>query len=239
MEADSFSTDSDAAVLRGDASFAGMNGSISYIVDDAAGTAEQLAVGLGGSFGAFTLGMGYQESTTFADGNGDFNSDEVLGVSAAGTFAGATVTVAYAKETASDEQSTAVKVSYPFGPVTASAYYSMEKVAGASVDDNYGVSVAYAQGPITVKADYRNEQTRDEWNIEGSYDMGNGATVLAGALNENEGADADFYIGGTYDLGGGASLLAVYADDKDGDQADEIGSGEYDPGMTVSVSFTF
>jgi len=239
MEADSFSTDSDAAVLRGDMSFAGVNGSVSYIIDDAANTAEQLALGLGGSFGAVTFGLGYQEATTFADGNGDFNSDEVLGVSVAGTFANATVTLAYADETNSGETSTAIKVAYPFGPVTASAYYSMEEVNGVDVDDNYGVSVAYAQGPVTVKADYRNEQSRDEWNIEGSYDMGNGATVLAGALNENEGADADFYIGGTYDLGGGASLLAVYADDKDGDQGDEIGSGEYDPGMTVSVSFTF
>ena len=239
MEADSFSTDSDAAVLRGDMSFAGVNGSVSYIIDDAANTAEQLALGLGGSFGAVTFGLGYQEATTFADGNGDFNSDEVLGVSVAGTFANATVTLAYADETNSGETSTAIKVAYPFGPVTASAYYSMEEVKGVDVDDNYGVSVAYAQGPVTVKADYRNEQSRDEWNIEGSYDMGNGATVLAGALNENEGADADFYIGGTYDLGGGASLLAVYADDKDGDQGDEIGSGEYDPGMTVSVSFTF
>jgi len=115
----------------------------------------------------------------------------------------------------------------------------MEEVSGVDVDDNYGITVAYAQDAIAVTAKFRNEQGRDEWNLEGSYDMGNGATILAGALNENEGADTDFYIGGTYDLGGGASVLAVYADDKDGDQADEIGSGEYDPGMTVSVSFTF
>ena len=116
----------------------------------------------------------------------------------------------------------------------------MEEVDGVDeTDDNYGITVAYAQDAIGVTAKFRNEQGRNEWNLEGSYDMGNGATILAGALNENEGADADFYIGGTYDLGGGASLLAVYADDKDGDQADEIGSGEYDPGMTVAVSFTF
>ena len=105
--------------------------------------------------------------------------------------------------------------------------------------NNMGLTLAYAQDAVAVTLKVRDEQGRNEWNLEGSYDMGNGATILAGALNENEGADADFYIGGTYDLGGGASVLAVYADDKDGDQADEIGSGEYDPGMTVSVSFTF
>ena len=64
-------------------------------------------------------------------------------------------------------------------------------------------------------------------------------TVLAGALNENEGDDADFYVGGTYDLGGGATILAMFAEDKDGDQEDEIGSGEYMPGTTVEVNFTF
>ena len=52
MEGDSFSTDSDSAVLRGDVSFGMMNGSVSYIIDDASNTAEQLAVGAGGSFGA-------------------------------------------------------------------------------------------------------------------------------------------------------------------------------------------
>ena len=209
MEGDDFSTDSDAAVLRGDVSFGMMNGSISYIVDDANNTAEQLAVGLGATFGAFTLGLGYQEDTTFTDAEGDFNNDEVFGVSVAGTFAGATVTVAYAEE-----------------------------MGGVDVDDNYGVEVAYAEGAIGVTAKFRNEQGRDEWNLEGSYDLGNGMTVLAGALNENEG-DADFYVGGTYDLGGGASILALYAEDEDGDQADEIASGEYDPGMTIEVNFTF
>ena len=43
MESDNFSTDSDSAVLRGDVSFGGMNGSVSYIVDDKSNTAEQLA----------------------------------------------------------------------------------------------------------------------------------------------------------------------------------------------------
>ena len=248
MESDNFSTDSDSAVLRGDVSFGGMNASVSYIVDDASNTAEQLAVGLGGSFGAATVGFGYQEATTYTDNEGDFNNSEVMGVSASTTVAGATVTVAYADDsndgvgqTGIAQTSTAIQVAYPMGPVTATAYYSMEQVNGvdAVAGDNMGLTLAYAQDAVAVTLKVRDEQGRNEWNLEGSYDMGNGATILAGALNENEGADADFYIGGTYDLGGGASILAVYADDKDGDQKDEIGSGEYDPGMTVAVSFTF
>ena len=248
MESDGFSTDSVSAVLRGDVSFGGMNGSVSYIVDDASNTAEQLAVGLGGSFGSVTVGLGYQEATTYVDAEGDFNNSAVMGVSASTTVAGATVTVAYADDsndgvgqTGIAQTSTAIQVAYPMGPVKATAYYSMEQVNGvdAVAGDNMGLTLAYAQDAVAVTLKVRDEQGRNEWNLEGSYDMGNGATIMAGALNENEGADADFYIGGTYDLGGGASILAVYADDKDGDQKDEIGSGEYDPGMTVAVSFTF
>ena len=73
-----------------------MNGSVSYIVDDASNTAEQLAVGLGGSFGSVTVGLGYQEATTYVDAEGDFNNSEVMGVSASTTVAGATITAAYA-----------------------------------------------------------------------------------------------------------------------------------------------
>ncbi|MDO7684451.1 MAG: porin, partial [Loktanella sp.] len=126
-----------------------------------------------------------------------------------------TVTVAYSDETASAKTSTAIQVAYPMGPVTATAYYSMEQVNGvdAVAGDNMGLTLAYAQDAVAVTLKLRDEQGRNEWNLEGSYDMGNGATIMAGALNENEGDDVDYYVGGTYDLGGGASMLAVYAID--------------------------
>lgn len=254
MESDGFSTDSDSNVLRGDVSFSGFNASVSTIVDDAADEATQLAVGLGGSFGAFTFGLGYQEASTFVDAEGDYNSSEVLGVSIGGTFAGATVTAAYAVDTndgvgqsMNATQSAGVQLKYPFGPVTATAYYVMEtQDAGGDLNPNYGVQVDYADNGIALTAKYRSEggntttaDPRAEWNVEGSYDLGNGLTVLAGALNENEGDDVDFYAGAKYNLGAGAEALVVFAADKDGDQADEIASGEYDPGLTVQVSFTF
>jgi len=252
MEQDGFldAGDITAAVLRGDMSFGGVDASVSYLVDDANNTAEQLSFGASGSFGAIGFAVAYQEEADAALVVGLADADftptsggvqETTGVSVNGTFAGATVTVAYAEATThsvlgpqSTESSTGVKIAYPFGPVTATAYYVDE----TNGDANLGLKLAYASGPIDAFIDVRDEQGRTEWNVEGTYDAGNGLTVLAGALNENEG-DADYYVGATYDLGGGAEALVVFAEDDDNDQGDEIGSGEYDPGVTIQVSFAF
>jgi hypothetical protein len=234
MEQDGFTSGTDSAVLRGDATFGGVDASISYIVDDANQEVEQLSFGAGASFGAISLSAGYQEESDFVDSNGDYNGDEIFGVSAAGTFAGATVTVAYAENSTDGEDSTGIEVAYPFGPVTATAYYVDE----SNGDANVGLTLAYASGPIDVSLKVRDEQGRSEYNLEGSYDVGNGLTVLAGVLNENE-EDVDYYIAADYDLGGGAMASFSYAEDDDGDQGDEIGAGEYDPGVTIKVTFEF
>ncbi|MEJ6399190.1 porin [Yoonia sp. 208BN28-4] len=235
MEADDFTTGTDSAVLRGDVSFAGFDTSLSYIYDDDSNELEQLSLGAAGSFGAFTVSAGYQADTDFADASGDFNASEVYGISVGGTFAGATVTAGYASNETNGEASTGIKLAYPFGPVTAEVYYVMEEVG----DDNYGVKVTYDANGIAVTAAYRDEQGRPEYNIDASYDLGNGLVAIGGILNENEGDDIDYYVGATYDLGGGASVLMTYAGDEDGDQADEIGAGDYQEGITVEVSFAF
>jgi hypothetical protein len=240
MEADGFASGAASSVLRGDVSFGGVDASISYLVDDANNTAEQLSFGAAATFGIATLTAAYQESTTYVDGDGDASQNEVLGVSAAVTLAGATVTLAYADNQGTDAapmdiQSTGIKVSYPFGPVVGEIYYVDE----GDADANLGVKVTYESGPIAASVAYRDEQGRTEYNVEGSFDAGNGLKILAGALNENEGDDVDFYAGAEYALGGGATASVVYAADEDGDQGDEIGSGEYDPGLTVQIDFTF
>lgn len=237
MESDAFTSGNDSAALRGDVSFGGVDASISYLVDDATGDAEQLSFGAAATFGIATLTAAYQEDTTFADADGDFSAAEVMGVSAAVTVANATITLAYADNKTADTQSTGIKVAYPLGPVTATAYYVDENAGNEEA--NYGVNVAYSSGPIAASVDYQDDQGTTKYKVEGSYDLGNGLTVLAGALNENEGDDVDYYAGATYDLGGGATATFVYAADEDGDQGDEIGAGEYDPGVTVSVDFTF
>jgi len=56
MEQDGFTSGTASAVLRGDASFGGVDASVSYIIDDANDTAEQLSFGAAGTFGAITVG---------------------------------------------------------------------------------------------------------------------------------------------------------------------------------------
>ncbi len=262
MEGDSFSEADGENAVRGDVNIGPVSASVSYVISDAEGVivsddtdigddVDQLSFGMAAEFGVVTIAAAYQEESVFdaalvdtdtvvydpATANGDFNTDEVFGISVAGTFAGATVTVAYAEETNADEQSTGVKIAYPFGPVTATAYYVSEDGAG-DPEDNYGLNVAYADGPIAVTADYQDDQGTEKWSLEGSYDVGNGLSVFAGVVNENEG-DEDYYVAATYDLGGGAELLVSYAEDDDGDREDEIGADDYQAGTTVELSFAF
>ena len=123
MEADGFSEEDGETVLRGDITFGGVSSSVSYIVDGE--NLEQLSLGADATFGTISVAFGYQESTDFTNGN--INPSEVIGVSVGTTFGGADVRLAYAQD---DIQETiAVKVSYPFGPVTVGASYAVESVA--------------------------------------------------------------------------------------------------------------
>ena len=159
----------------------------------------------------------------------------MFGLFATTSFGGADVTFSYANNSTEDATSTGIQIAYPFGPVTATFYYVDESVG----DANMGLSVAYEDGPLSATVKVRDEQGRTEWNVDGSYDIGNGVVIYAGLLNENEGDDMDFYVGGTLDLGSGASLLVSYAEDEDLDQEDEIGAQEYQKGTTVAVSLEF
>ncbi len=255
MEADGFSAADGENVLRGDVTVGSVDASVSYAISDAAGVlvsdtagaegeTDQLSIGATADLGQFSVIAVYQEEADAAFGaaantaNGDYNVSEMFGLSVGASFGGADITVAYASNQTTDESSTGIQVAYPFGPVTGTVYYVSED-DNDSDEDNYGVTVAYADGPIAVTADYDFDQGTDKWNLDGSYDVGNGLTLLAGMQNENEGDDADYYVAGTYDLGGGAELLVSYAEDDDGDQEDEIGANEYLPGTTVELSFAF
>ena len=249
MEQDSFSEQDGEAVLRGDIMVAGIEASVSYAVATADGTTvtdgsggadsvDQLSIGAVGTFGNFTVGMAYQEEATyggaFESDNGDFNGDEIFGLFASTTFGSADVSFAYASNQTDDEDSIGVKVAYPFGPVTATFYYVEE----SNGDPNMGLNVGYEDGPISVTLDLQDDQGTSKWNLDGSYDVGNGLVVYAGIGNENEG-DEDYYVGGEMDLGGGASLLVSYAYDEDGSKEDEIGAQDYQDGTTIEVSFEF
>jgi hypothetical protein len=225
---------------------------------------DQLSLGATATFGAVVVKLAYQEQSDGGDANaadqanrydpedanGDFVLAQVWGISAGGSFGGADITVAYAERSAYAGPGTAtigkdslgVKVSYPIGPVTATAYYVSEG-DDTAVDpaDNWGVNLAYASGPFAATLDYQNDQGTTKVGLEGSYDVGNGVMVYAGYLTNDAGAAADwddaYYIAGTLDLGSGASLLMSFADG--GRDSDEYGANEYQQGTTVEVSFEF
>lgn len=272
MESDGFSEADGETALRGDFTVAGVDTSVSYVIGNnnritnPTEDLNQLSIGARGSFGNFGFSAAYQAETDEAAGfysndagtngdNGDFSDREIFGLSANTTFAGATLTLAYAQRsafgTAAETSSTGVQVAYPFGPVTATAYYVVEDYAGD--EDNYGVRFAYADGPISVALDYDYDQGTNKLGLDGSYDLGNGLTVLAGVFDQSDSQNAvtgvatpasdgtDFYVAGVYDLGGGAELLVSYTDAETADAIadDEVGAPDYQVGTTVAVTFTF
>ncbi len=261
MEADGFSEADGEVALRGDFELYGVSASLSAVIADEAGAIvgdsyedddfDQISVGAAAEFGNFSVSFGYQDESLTVDGvtgdydpsgNGDFNVNEVVGLSVGTSFAGADVTAAAASNLTTEETSLGFEVSYPFGPVTATAYYVVEDGGadvGNSNDDNYGITLDYVSGPIAVTADYDYDQGTDKYALEGSYDVGNGITALAGIVNEDEDDDIDYYVAGTYDMGGGAELLVSYAEDVSNDQEDEVGDPEYQEGVTIEVSFSF
>lgn len=252
-------------VIRGDLTYGPVTASLSYLMADGANTTDDfngldgLQVGAVTTLGNFTVGVTYQQGvedslidaddTATAGGDGLIGTsddgvenpgtvDEVIGVFASTTFSGANVKVAYATNLDTEEDSIGFQLDYPFGPVTATVFYSIE----SAVDDNYGVAVAYANGPVAATA-YYHDGNDQEIGLEGSYDFGMGLTMYAGYIQNDGDSDAtEAYVSAEYDLGGGASLIAAYGDAGDtytGD-LDEIGNSyEVNEGTTVAVSFTF
>jgi outer membrane protein OmpU len=244
MESDGFSEADGETVLRGDITYGGVNTSVSYLVDTSTDSFEQLSLGADATFGAVSVAFGYQAETDnlgFGDGgtvkdNGDFNLDEIFGISVGTSLGGADVRLAYASDQTTGENSIGVKASYPVGPVTLTAYYVSESEAAG---DNYGVNVAYSSGPIGATLDFQNDQGTQKVAIDTTYDVGNGITALAGYYME-DGLDSDYYVAAKVALGEGASLLVSYANGGGDSQADdEIGGPAYQEGTTVEVGFSF
>jgi outer membrane protein OmpU len=252
-------------VLRGDLTYGPVTASVSYLMADGASTGDDfdgldgLQVGAVSTLGAFTVGATYQQGVSSrlvnasdtdsgvdgilgtADDSGSDNPgtvDEVIGMFASTTFSGANVKVAYAQNLDTDADSTGLQLDYPFGPVTATVFYSIE----SDTDDNYGVAVAYANGPVAATA-YYHDGTDQEIGLEGSYDTGMGLTAYAGYIQNDDDSDAsEAYVAGVYDMGGGASLIAAYGETGDtyAGANDEIGNSfEVNEGATVAISFKF
>ncbi len=237
-----FDTAGFEAMLVGEATVAGFTAAVSYGLDAGGGndlTGEALdamQIHVAGTFGDFGIEIAYQEEF----GDATTLTPEIFGIGASASFAGADIAVSYIDD--GTESSTGISASYPVGPVVIGGYYSMNDVA----EDNYGVSADYANGPISVSAAYDidgGEAGADDvasYEVDASYDVGNGLTVLGGVFGDDTGGDMGFYAAATYDLGGGAELLLSYADDgDDGTRGEDLGGPEYMEGMTVEASFSF
>ena len=193
---------------------------------------DYISLGITGSAGAFSYALAHQNANTLwldDDDNEAESQQKTTGVRVSTTFGGATVALGYAKN--NDGGSTGIEVSYPMGALTTTASYVKEGKAGAK--DNWDVKFAYAEGAVGVIV--ATDESKD-WNIDLSYEMGNGLGLFLGADDGGE----DTYAGVSYDLGGGASMLASYAKDKDNDDNDdEVGPKEYKEGLTFQLSFAF
>ena len=227
---------------------------------------DGMQIGAMTTFGSVTVGAVYQEavnrdlvngvdSTSGEDGiegtdddveESPGSIDELFGVYAQTSAMGADVTIAYSDNLTTDASSLGIEVSYPFGPVVATAFYSLESGPDGdddSVDDNYGIAMAYDNGPISATA-YFHGGGDEELGIEGAYTMDNGLVVRAGYIDNRDDIDenTEYYVGASYGFGDGAEAFVTYGDVGDGytGALDEIGNAyETNLGTTIGVSFTF
>jgi hypothetical protein len=244
MDNDAFRDADDEMVTRADITFGGAKISVS-LGDDThldnptkattpvpGNEKDYISLGISGSAGAFSYALAHQNANTLwldNDDNEAVSQQATTGVRVSTTLGGATVALGHAKN--DDGGSTGIEVSYPMGVLTTTASYVKEGKAGAG--DNWDVKFAYAEGAVGVIV-ATDEST--DWNVDLSYEMGNGMSLFIGADDGGE----DTYAGVSYDLGGGASLLASYAKDNDNDDNDdEVGAKDYKEGMTFQLSFAF
>jgi outer membrane protein OmpU len=111
-----------------------------------------------------------------------------------------------------------VTAGYDMGAVSASATFADGAFSSASL--------SYTEGALSATLSTDGVGVE----IEGSYDMGGGAVVMAGMVDDGT------YVGLEYDLGNGASAAVSYS-------TGDIDSGDYAVGYaaggTVGVSFEF
>jgi len=234
MDNDDFRVADGEMVTRADMTFGGAKIGISLGDDtNISGTEKDyISLGITGSAGSFSYALAHQNANTTTvdlDDNSAFTQQATTGVRVSTTLGGATVALGYAKN--DNGGSTGIEVSYPMGALTTTASYVQAGKDGA--ENNWDVKFIYDADAVglTVATD-----ESQDWNVDVSYEMGNGLSLFLGADDGGE----DTYAGVSYDLGGGASLLASYANDNDNDDNDDdVGAKDYKEGMTFQLSFAF
>ncbi|MEM5469717.1 porin [Celeribacter marinus] len=190
------------------------------------GKTDGTTVAVKGSFGTMNFSLGHDA------GDAIVSADAATNLNVGTTFGGADVTVGFAS--VGDDTNYGIEVGYPVGPVALSVWYATGDQASVM-----GLKGVYADGPVSVTAKAEKVEGADTtFNLEGTYDMGNGLMIGAGTV-DGEGE----YLAGKYDLGGGASFLASYANATTpagtdiGDAYD--GTFELKDGVTLAVSLSF
>jgi outer membrane protein OmpU len=170
-------------------------------------TVDGTAWGLGVGFTVGSVALGFNTGDSADDDNNlwDITADYSADPLSVGVTYGST-------------GAWSVTAGYDMGAVSASATFADGAFSSASLSYSEGaMSATLSTDGVGVE-------------IEGSYDMGNGAVVMAGMV------DTGTYVGLEYDLGNGAGVTLSYAT---GDiDSDDYAVG-YAEGGTVGVSFDF
>ncbi len=216
----------DDFAIRADVSYSSIDISVSES-DVLTDGDSDLRVGASGSFGNFTVGLGYADEaeevglnvgTTFGafsvdasvfDGAGTLSDDDDDGINEDGTIFG-------------------VQVGYTVNDSLSVGAYVSNFV-------KYGVSADYASGALTVGVAYSGGDIDDEASIDVTYDIGSGLVAYAGYayVDADDSNDDGGYVGLVYDLGAGAEAWISYS------EFDESGDPKFDDGVTVGVSVKF
>ena len=177
---------------------------------------DHFTLGAGGSFGAATVGLGFENNSHEGDGT-------VTGVSADFDLGGFDVGASYITSDVETSIGVAASTEITAG-LTVGAYYATNDNAG----DAYGVTLDYTMDALTVAVDWDDNGTTTNTEIDVSYDMGNGVVGYVG-WDEADGA----YVGAEVDVADGIKATIAYA------EANEIGGPEFKDGTSAYLSLTY
>ena len=195
-------------------------------MDTSSNDLDGFNVGVGATFGNFTLGLGYDEADAQLVGDDDDASD-VIAVSADTTFGAASIGLSYAS---GSEDSIGLAVGYDISSsISVAAYYANNSVS----DDEYGVSLAYASGPIGLDVYYEGGAGAfvETYGVDVSYEINADLTAFAG-YKDDAGTD-QYYAGIEYAINDKISATVSYSD------GDEVSGPEFKDGTSIFLSVSF
>ena len=188
----------DEVVVRVDATFGGFTVGVAADAFNNYNATNQLSIGAAGEFGAFSFTAGYDMV------------NEVMGVSAGGSFGGFDVDVAYMTDI-SGSDSIGIGLATTMGGLGLSAYYAMNNPA----DDAYGVAVDYTSGQMTLGAYWDGDEGgASNFGVDVGYAVNDNISVAAG-WDEGDGVYVyGLMVVGAATVGAGWSVYSEAGDEE-------------------------